>query len=91
MLDNAISITVPENEISVSVTTDEDTRMAIFAVRDRGTGIAADDLPNIFQMFYTSRAKFADVGHGVGLGLAICDAIVKAHNGNIKARKPYGW
>jgi len=85
LLDNAIKHVSPEDEIEISVIEDEKTHMAIFTVSDKGTGIAADDLPNIFQMFYTSRSKRADVGHGVGLGLAICDAIIKAHGGSIEA------
>lgn len=86
LLDNAIKHTFPEKEICVSVTKDENTHLAIFSVKDSGIGIAVDDLPNIFQMFYTSRAQYADAKHGIGLGLAICDAIIKAHGGNIEAR-----
>jgi two-component system sensor histidine kinase KdpD len=41
---------------------------------------------NIFKMFYTTHTKHADAKHGIGLGLTICDAIVKAHGGTIKAR-----
>lgn len=85
LLDNAIKHTPSGNEISISVIKDERTDCAIFTVADRGEGIADADLPNIFQMYYTSRAKHADAQHCIGLGLAICDAIVKAHGGNIEA------
>ena len=85
LLDNAIRHTSPKNEISVTVVKDEEHNCAVFTVADTGEGIAQTDLPNIFQMFYTSRAKHADAQHGIGLGLAICDAIVKAHGGNIEA------
>lgn len=85
LLDNATKHTAPEEEISVSVTEDEKAHMAVFTVKDRGVGIADGDLPNIFQVFYTSHSKRADVGHGVGLGLAICDAIIRAHGGSIEA------
>jgi two-component system sensor histidine kinase KdpD len=37
-------------------------------------------------MFYTTNKKHADSRHGIGLGLTICEAIVKAHGGNITAR-----
>lgn len=37
-------------------------------------------------MFYTSASRRNDVKLGVGLGLTICEAIVKAHGGEIKAR-----
>ncbi|MEL7623115.1 MAG: DUF4118 domain-containing protein [Clostridiales bacterium] len=85
LLDNAVKHTVPQDEINVSVTKDTDKNCAVFSVRDHGEGIADCDLPNIFQMFYTSRAKHADAQLGIGLGLAICEGVVKAHGGSIKA------
>jgi two-component system sensor histidine kinase KdpD len=86
LLDNAVKHTPPEDEISVSVTKDADNNCAVFSVRDSGEGIAPSDLPNIFQTFYTSRVKHSDAKIGIGLGLAICEAAVKAHGGSIKAR-----
>lgn len=85
LLDNAVKNTPKENEISVSVVKDEYDHIAIFSVMDRGTGIADSDLPNIFQMFFTSRTRSADSRYGIGLGLSICEAIIKAHGGNIEA------
>ena len=85
LLENAIKHTTPQNEISVSVTKNTDKNCAVFSVRDCGEGIADCDLQNIFQIFYTSRAKHADAQLGIGLGLAICEAVVKAHGGSIKA------
>jgi two-component system sensor histidine kinase KdpD len=85
LLDNATKHTPKENEISVSVIEDVYKNLVIFSVRDRGAGISISDLPYIFQMFHTSHAKHADAGHGIGLGLAICDAIIKAHGGDIEA------
>ncbi len=86
LLDNAIKHTPPDGEISISVVKDEDSHFGIFKVIDSGNGISQEDLPHIFQMFYTSRTQIADAKHGIGLGLTICDAIVKAHGGNIEAR-----
>lgn len=83
LLDNAIRHTDPQDEIEVLI--EPGIHVLTVTVRDRGTGIAAADLPNIFQMFFTSRAKHADAGHGIGLGLAICETIVRAHGGSIKA------
>lgn len=85
LLDNAIKHTKPENEISILAELNENTSMIKFTVRDRGMGISEKDLPNIFQMFYTSYAKHSDGGYGIGLGLAICETIIKAHGGNIEA------
>ncbi len=86
LLDNAIKHTLPGNEISVTVVHNENANFTVFSVADRGVGISAEDLPNIFKMFYTTHIKHADAQHGVGLGLPICDAIVKAHGGNISAQ-----
>ncbi|MEA4895925.1 MAG: DUF4118 domain-containing protein [Oscillospiraceae bacterium] len=82
LLDNAIKHTPPDREISVSAS--EEIHSATFSVADRGCGIALLDLPNIFQMFYTTGSAEADAQRGVGLGLTICEAIIKAHGGTIE-------
>lgn len=86
LLDNAVKHTQPGEEISVTVSEDSEQKMAVFTVADRGTGISAQDLPNIFQMFYTTKGKGPDAKRGIGLGLAICESIVTAHGGTINAR-----
>ena len=86
LLDNAIKHTPPGNDISVSVIHDEESGCAVFTVADRGEGITDTDLPNIFKMFYTSQSRHADAKSGIGLGLPICDAIIRAHGGTIEAR-----
>lgn len=85
LLDNAVKHTTLEDEIRVAVTKDAEKNCAVFSVLDGGEGIAASELPNIFQMFYTSRVKHSDAQPGIGLGLPICDAVVKAHGGSIAA------
>jgi two-component system sensor histidine kinase KdpD len=85
LLDNSIKHTLAKAEISVSVKKEENTNSAVFVVKDKGTGISTEELPYIFEMFYTSRMKRPDVKSGIGLGLAICDTIIKAHGGTIKA------
>lgn len=85
LLDNAVKHTLPDQEISVSVTENKQNNCAVFTVADRGEGIDPADLPNIFKMFYTSSLKHADSRYGIGLGLSICDAIIRAHGGSIEA------
>ncbi len=82
LLENAIKHSSPDYEICISVS-QKDTN-AVFSVADLGCGIAASDLPNIFQMFYTTSSGAADGQRSVGLGLPICEAIVKAHGGTIE-------
>jgi PAS domain S-box-containing protein len=54
-------------------------------VADNGIGIDADVLPKIFQPFFTSKKR-----RGLGLGLPICDRIVKAHGGKIEVKSSLG-
>lgn len=84
LLDNAVKHTQPGEEISVTVSKNND--FAVFTVADRGTGIPEQDLPHVFQMFYTTEGKGPDAKRGIGLGLAICESIVTAHGGIIRAQ-----
>lgn len=58
------------------------------SIADEGSGIAKEDLSKIFDPYYTTK----DMGSqkGVGLGLAICFAIVKKHNGHISVESAEG-
>ena len=59
---------------------------AIVLVSDNGIGIAAKELPHIFDRFYrVDKARTGTEG-GTGLGLAICQSVVEAHGGQIMAR-----
>ncbi|MCL2826255.1 MAG: DUF4118 domain-containing protein [Eggerthellaceae bacterium] len=85
LIENAIKHTEPDAGISVIVAPSEDGESVVFTVADRGTGIRNKDLPNIFKTFYTSDVKHVDSQQGIGLGLPICETIVKAHGGDIQA------
>jgi PAS domain S-box-containing protein len=54
-------------------------------VADDGPGIAADELPHIFERFYRATRGSQRRAGGTGLGLAICKAFVEAHGGSIWA------
>ena len=88
LLDNAVRHTPPENKIKVCV--EKRDGKAVFSVLDRGKGIREEDLPHLFERFYTTRGKSADAARGVGLGLSICDAIARAHGGSIMAQSREG-
>lgn len=60
---------------------------AILEVCDRGRGFAAGEENRVFEKFY--RSKPNEKG-GAGIGLTICDAIVRAHGGTIEARNREG-
>jgi signal transduction histidine kinase len=69
--------------VEVAVTTGDDDVQ--FVVRDNGPGIAAEDLPQVFDRFFTRRRS-----GGTGLGLALTRAVVEAHAGTIEARSDGG-
>jgi signal transduction histidine kinase len=54
------------------------------AVQDTGPGIAADDLPRIFQAGFSTRPG------SCGLGLAVCHRILEQHGGTIGAESRAG-
>ena len=54
---------------------------AVVSVSDTGRGVPAEHLPRMFDPFFTTK----DVGHGVGLGLAICQSFIEQHGGSIRA------
>jgi two-component system sensor histidine kinase KdpD len=58
-------------------------------VADDGPGIAEDERDKVFEKFYRGRTASKSDG-GVGLGLTICRAIVRAHGGRIAARTRAG-
>jgi PAS domain S-box-containing protein len=54
--------------------------------QDDGPGIPAENLPNIFDPFYTTKRP----GRGTGLGLSICKAVLREHGGNIEVTPASG-
>jgi signal transduction histidine kinase len=54
-----------------------------FSVADSGEGIAAEDLPHVFERFYRGEKSRSRATGGAGLGLAIARGIVEAHGGQI--------
>ncbi len=67
----------PGGAVRVAAQVDGD--RAVLTVADTGAGIAAEDLPRVFDRFFTTRA-----GHrrGTGLGLALVQAVARAHRGD---------
>jgi two-component system sensor histidine kinase MprB len=82
ILDNAVKWSPPGGTVEVSVAGGE------VVVRDHGPGIAAADVPHVFDRFYRS----GEAHHlpGSGLGLAIVRQVVEAHGGTVSAEQAPG-
>lgn len=87
LVDNAIKYT-PEGEVVVSL--ERRGRQALLQVQDTGVGIPAEHLAHIFERFYRVDKARSRAEGGFGLGLAICDWIVRAHNGKIEVESAVG-
>jgi signal transduction histidine kinase len=61
-------------------------RDALIAVRDHGPGIAPQELPHVFDRYWSGRTKRG----GAGLGLAIASGIVSAHGGSLAVDSTQG-
>jgi signal transduction histidine kinase len=81
LIDNAIKFTAPGGSVLVRV--EGSASEARLTVTDTGVGIAAEDLPHVFERLY--RADPSRTSAGTGLGLSICRWIVGAHGGTIEA------
>jgi PAS domain S-box-containing protein len=65
-------------------------RELLISVTDTGMGIAADDLPKVFEKFKQVGDTLTDKPKGTGLGLSICKQIVEHHGGRIWAESAPG-
>lgn len=83
ILGNALRYTPPGGKVTLSAGLDG--QSVIFSVKDTGTGIAPEDLKNVFERFYRSGQWRTRPGGGSGLGLAIAKGLVEAHGGKIWA------
>jgi PAS domain S-box-containing protein len=85
LLGNAIKFTPAGGSILVSVAAQRGD--VSFSVSDTGPGISGDDIPHVFDRFW--KGKSAD-RRGAGLGLWICNGIVKSHGGALTVESRLG-
>ena len=82
ILNNAVKHTADDGNIWIRVwNTGKNT---VFRISNDGSLIREEDLPHIFEMYYTTGD--GNRGKDIGLGLAICKLIIAAHGGQISAR-----
>jgi signal transduction histidine kinase len=82
LLGNAIKYTSSKGNIQLRGKVDN--HRLLIDVQDNGYGIAASDLPFIFDRFYRAHNGKTNEVEGNGLGLAIVKSIVEQHGGQIK-------
>lgn len=74
----------------IRVRTYQEQRTVVIEVSDNGPGIAASQLPHIFERFYRAdQARGSEEG-GMGLGLTIAQKIIEAHQGEIEVESQVG-
>ena len=90
LVDNAMKYAPPHTTITVRAKAVDE--FIEISVEDEGNGIKDEDKKKIFDMFYTVNNSIDDGRRGLGLGLALCKAVVNAHGGKIeiKDNKPKG-
>ncbi len=85
LLVNASEAVIENGEIMIRTqNADEDT--ITFEISDNGSGIAPEDIPHIFEPFFSTKQNVS----GIGLGLAIVHGIIQNHKGKIQVRSEPG-
>lgn len=85
LIGNAIKFTGADGKVGVTATAEGE--HIAFTVRDTGKGIPAEQLPHVFERYWTARDGNPS---GTGLGLYISQGIIKAHGGLIEAQSQSG-
>jgi signal transduction histidine kinase len=84
LITNAIQYTPGGGVVTIGLGYSD--RHAVITIEDTGIGIAATDLPHIFDRFYRVQTDRARNTGGTGLGLAITRAIIRSHQGTIQVQ-----
>jgi signal transduction histidine kinase/CheY-like chemotaxis protein len=84
ILTNAVKYTDPGG--TIRVWTRPDGSHAVIGISDNGSGIAADLLPHVFDLFVQSERTLDRAQGGLGIGLAVVKRLVHMHKGTISAQ-----
>lgn len=83
LIDNACRAVAQKEKSMVRVETSLEGKWGVIRVIDNGVGIPGDSLPYVFERFYRVDAGRNRQRGGTGVGLAICRAIIEAHDGQV--------
>jgi signal transduction histidine kinase len=86
LLDNAIKYSAPGGRVEISAEPRADE--VVITVTDTGAGIPAEEIPRIWERLY--RGDKSRSQRGLGLGLSLVRAIIKAHGGRMKVQSTVG-
>src|SRR5438445_1876429 len=86
LLDNAIKYTEPGGNVEVAARQKD--HESLITVKDTGMGISAEDLPRIWDRLY--RGDKSRNEKGLGLGLSLVRAVVRAHHGSVEVASDVG-
>jgi len=90
LLDNAVKYMMNSDLRIITVRADAGEGQHRFTVEDTGRGIAAEDLPRVFQVFSRAVHSGTHEVHGRGVGLATVKSIVESHGGSITVSSRLG-
>ena len=90
LVNNAVKYTPAGSNIRITAIPREN--MAEICVSDNGPGIPDELKERVFEMFFTGGNPIGDSRRSLGLGLALCQAIIHTHNGEmtLKENSPHG-
>ena len=86
LISNAIKFMPSAGRVVVGFSTPR--QMLAFFVEDTGSGIAAEDLPHIFDQHYRGQSPTAMQTHGSGLGLSLVHEVAELLGGQVKVVSP---
>jgi signal transduction histidine kinase/CheY-like chemotaxis protein len=86
LLNNACKFTETGGRIRLTV--EREGKQALIRVQDTGIGIAAEQLPRVFEMFMQADTSFERSRHGLGIGLTLVKSVVEMHGGTVEAHSP---
>jgi signal transduction histidine kinase len=84
---NAVKYSPTGSRVEIIASNMDD--QVVIEINDNGIGISSEDLPFIFEDFYTSRSN-QQMERGSGVGLALTRRIIEAHNGTVTVESEQG-
>ena len=88
LISNAVKYSPDGGDINI-IMQDKNDKIYI-TVKDKGIGIAKEDLPRIFEKFYRVQSEAVRKISGTGIGLPIVKYIIELHNGDIEVKSEIG-